>query len=356
MTGARALFSRTVRVLRASGVPDAQESALYLLARVLGSDSASVARSAVARDSPVAPDALASFSDLVRRRRAREPLQYLLGDWDFAGVEKLVVRPPLLCPRPETEGLVELAARRLEASTVAASSPSPSRLLLEVGCGTGAISVALLRRIASPSVRMLAVDVSEVAVEVTRENGARAGVGERLDVRLWDALGPLPLPLPAPAPLDMLVSNPPYIPEEDMLTLQPEVRQWEDPRALRGGAPFGLGFTLRLLRRAADDGWLTRGAPVLLELDARHPPLLASGLGFAGDAEGQMRLTPANEAFGGEGTAVRLPSAAGAAEGEGGAAALDALAAIKELRGAYAFEAAFMDLFGKPRFVELKAL
>jgi methylase of polypeptide subunit release factors len=354
------------------------------------------------------------------------------------------VRPPVLIPRPETEQLVALtlAALRqrhgprqtraavaprppgvehIEAAAAPAGAdraPSPSAggaegglrpafHGLEVGCGSGAISLALLA--AEPSLCMTALDLSPAAVALTQENAQKQGLNGRLRVLLCDAAafdGFRCLPAraaagtdvehawpgglragaqprgaakeaaaaPQGAAFDFLVSNPPYIPDEELAELQPEVRVWEDPRALAGGAPAGLGVTVRILHAAAAHSWLRPGAPVLLELHTRHPALLAASLGASASAaapgcidgvccgaerrphisssSGVVSATDAGVAGHGQLDNDVAATAAAAADSEAG----HVLAATTPwLRDSFEWAAAFADFGGRPRFVQLTA-
>jgi release factor glutamine methyltransferase len=308
----RALAAR----LRAAGVPDAGASARELL-----------------RANP-SPDNEEALETMVVRREKREPLQYILGEWDFLHLQCVRVRAPVLCPRPETEELVRLAARVLAQRQQQERVERPLRLL-EVGTGSGVVSIALLGLLRGATAT--ALDVCPVACALARENAARFGVSERVSVELadafkWDAPSP---------PFDALVANVPYVPDSELRdgAIQPELT-FESDLALRGGAPDGLGFTLGLLERIAGKGWLLPDAPVLLETHSTHPAALAAAL--APELRGQaLRLEPASDLGRGIDTLVppRGPVDESSAEG---------------LRGAgWRFVAGFSDAFEQPRFVQL---
>ena len=254
-------------------MPDARESALYLLGSVLGRKTLPQATALLRADAPLTPAQAAALAALCARRAAREPLQYILGAWDFAGLADVAVRAPVLVPRAETEDLVALAVAAA-AALPGGGGGGGGGTLLDVGTGSGVIAAAMLARL--PGWRALALDVSARACALAAENGARAGVGARLHVLQGDLRAFVPPR--GEAALRLVVSNPPYIPDCALRGLQPEVAQWEDARALAGGAPRGLGVVLALLARAGG-GWggshpLRPGTPLLLEVDAQHPPLL----------------------------------------------------------------------------------
>ena len=156
---------------------------------------------------------LEQFRAMVVRRSAREPVQYILGEWQFYNLERLKIRPPTLIPRPETEELVEMVLR---------DAAAPPACFLEVGPGSGAISLALLR--AWPDARATAVELCAHAVELSRENAALTGLSDRLTVEHAGISSWVPPSSLGAAPFDLLVSNPPYIPHAQMATLDPEVR------------------------------------------------------------------------------------------------------------------------------------
>jgi release factor glutamine methyltransferase len=165
-----------------------------------------------------------------RRRAAGEPLQYIIGRAPFFGRE-FTVRPGCLIPRPETECLADAAIRWIRANR-------PNGRVVDLGTGSGilAITVAL----ECPHVRVLAIDVSQAALAVARENadrlGARSITWLEADGRAWlrEAAG-------NPHQCDVLVSNPPYIPSSELAELDLEVRAHEPVLALDGG-PDGLDW------------------------------------------------------------------------------------------------------------------
>lgn len=166
-----------------------------------------------------APDAEAArFASLVARRAAGEPLQYLLGEWEFLG-RTFTVDDRALIPRGETEAIVELA-RDLAPDAVS---------ILDAGTGSGILAVSLL--LERPAARLTAVDISLAALALTRENGARFGVSRRLRLVASDWLGALR----GGARFDLAVANPPYVPVADAPHLDKTVSHHEPGVALYGG-------------------------------------------------------------------------------------------------------------------------
>jgi len=187
---------------------------------------------------------------LLRRRAAREPLQYVLGTEEFCGLD-MVVTPDVLIPRPETELLVE--------ETLRAVAGVIHPVIADVGTGSGCIAIALARE--RPGAILYALDCSASALAVAQSNAARHGVGGRIrfiQADMLEAFGPV-----SAGACDAIVSNPPYIPERDVETLQPEVSRYEPRLALAAG-PDGLEYDRRLLRDAPV--LLTPGGHLILEL------------------------------------------------------------------------------------------
>ena len=188
--------------------------------------------------------------ELVKRRGEREPLQHILGSTSFCGLEMAVSRNALI-PRPETELLAERAIAFLSAL------PAQAPTLLDFGTGSGCLAVAIAAR--CPGATLHALDISESALKLARENADRHRVSDRIQFHLGDGF----TALPAQAQFDLIVSNPPYIPSAEIETLQAEVRN-HDPRLALDGGPDGLGFYRRL---ATESGhWLQPSGRLMVEL------------------------------------------------------------------------------------------
>lgn len=203
-------------------------------------------------EEPLVPDTAAAFCDLVERRLAGEPIQYITGEAEFLGLLFHVNRDVLI-PRPETEHLVEKAialAQRLRLTW------APYPRIADIGTGSGAIAVALAG--ALPFAEITATDISPAALAVAKSNAARNGVAERVHFVEGDLLGAA-----GRGSFDMVVSNPPYIAEGDRATLDVEVREYEPARALFAGAD-GLEIYRRLIPAAFRA--LVSGGYALLEI------------------------------------------------------------------------------------------
>lgn len=185
---------------------------------MLGQDrGAVVAR----RPDPLDPKDAVRFQNLILRRARREPFQYLTGEQEFLGLAFKVDRR-VLVPRPETEELVGAVLR---------SHPRAGARSVDLGTGSGCIAVALAHARADLVVH--ALERSEGALEVARENAARHGVLERIAFELGDMSDP---PAAWIGSMDLVVSNPPYVSEEEWSALEPEVRDHEPRQALVPGA------------------------------------------------------------------------------------------------------------------------
>ena len=221
---APALLSDLLREAAASlaraGVPTPDVDAELLAAHVWGLSRGSLAAAALRGDA-LPEDGVAEFESLVERRAAREPLQHLTGVAPFRHLE-LRVGPGVFVPRPETEMVAQLAIDALRA----AAGPAP--VAVDLGTGSGAIALALATEV--PHARVFAAENSVDAFIWAKENFAALAPEAKLAfVDLADAFPDLD------GTVDVLVSNPPYVPDE-AIPRDPEVRLWDPPAALYGGA------------------------------------------------------------------------------------------------------------------------
>lgn len=224
------LLERGASELDQVGVSDSRFQAELLLRHALGCSRESL----LARlHEPVPAQASGHFFQLVERRRGRVPVQYVVGAQEFYGLS-FRVTPAVLIPRPESEGLVEEAVREL----TGASEPR----VADIGCGSGCLAVAIAH--ALPEAQLVAIDAAPAALAIAQENALKHGVAERIEFIEGDLLRPLPT-----GGLDAIVSNPPYIPDAELVTLEPEVSEHEPRQALSGGED-GLSVIGRLLPAA----------------------------------------------------------------------------------------------------------
>ncbi len=228
------VLMRTETWLRRKGIPSPRLEAELLLGHVLGVDRLKLY---LLHDRPMADRELDALRPLVARRGHREPLSWILGERGFHDID-LVIRPGVLDPRPDTETLVDAV---LEQIAPAGEDPV---YVADIGCGSGAVGLAIAH--ARPCVRLYAVDVDEVALEVTKLNIERLGLEKRAGTCRGDLLDAVP----AGRPVDWVVSNPPYVPTGEIDGLMPEVAIHEPRRALDGGRD-GLDVYRKLVPMAA---------------------------------------------------------------------------------------------------------
>ncbi len=241
------------RRLAAAGVPSPRADARWLVEHVLRVAGA------------VTGCGAALLDGLVARRLAREPLQLVLGTTSFRTVE-LACRPGVFLPRPETEVVAGLA---VDAARRAGRAP----VIVEPCTGGGAIAASLLAEV--PGATIVATDLDDAAVALARENlervrtgdagGRPAAAGASATVLRGDLLGPVDPALCGH--LDVLVSNPPYLPARDRGSFEVEVAAHDPDRALIGG-PDGHEVVDRLLASAGQ--WLAPGGTVVVEIDERR--------------------------------------------------------------------------------------
>jgi release factor glutamine methyltransferase len=231
-----ALQAARVRLAATSQNP--RRDAEVLLVHLLGCDHVALVTHPERLLSPAEAD---QFENLVKRRLASEPMQYITGVQEFFGLP-FEVSPAVLIPRPETEHLVEAALERFDREA--------DLRIIDVGVGSGAIAVALAH--ALPRSRVIAVDLSPAAIEIAGRNAQRHGVAERVTL--------LPSNLLAAVDgesFDAVISNPPYIAEREVL--EPQVANYEPHTALYAG-PTGLEVYERLIPQAGKvlkpEGWL----------------------------------------------------------------------------------------------------
>lgn len=274
------ILEEAARRLREAGVPDPRREAASILAFVLGTDRGGV----VARKpDSVATGSAARFAELIALRALRTPLQHLEGRAEFRGLE-FEVNADVLIPRPETEELVQ--------AVLDAGLPEAARVA-DLGTGSGCIAIALAVR--RPAWRLHAVDLSAAALRVAKRNAAKHGVAERVAFVECDFAT---VPDDGRGLYDAVVSNPPYIPDEEWRVLEPEVRDHEPKGALVPG-PMGNEAYAALVRAAAI--MLRPGGLLALELgwkssDAVRSMVASSGfndIGVQPDLQGIPRVLTA---------------------------------------------------------------
>lgn len=256
------VLRRSTDHLALKGAEQPRLDAERLLAHALGMERVELY---MHLDRPLSPSELEDARALLARRARREPLQYVLGEWGFRRLT-LRVDARALIPRPETETVVERCLALLDGAV--------APRVLDVGTGSGAVALALADE--HPGARVTAIDVSADALALARENAERTG--HAIELLHHDLFAGLP-----GEGWDLVVSNPPYVRDEELAALAPEVVDWEPAVAL-----VDRGHTEALVRSA--ERALRPGGTLVLEAHADG----ASGVAALLEREGYaaVRVTP----------------------------------------------------------------
>ncbi|MGH8012934.1 MAG: peptide chain release factor N(5)-glutamine methyltransferase [Candidatus Binataceae bacterium] len=228
------LLSDATDILARSGIDNPRFEAGLMLAEAAG-----VSRAQLLARIPAIDTAVSSrFARMVARRASREPFAYIVGRKEFHSIE-LEVGPDVLIPRCETETLVDLALEFI------AGHEHP--WVLDIGTGSGAIALAIAA--SNTRARLVALDISTAALTITRRNSLRLGLSRRVELvkaDCWIAHSGHVL-----GKFDLIVSNPPYVCDREIATLQPEIARYE-PRIALSGGPDGLDFYRRIVAGLSD--------------------------------------------------------------------------------------------------------
>ncbi len=247
------LAETAIEFLKERGISEPELSVQWLLADSLGVSRLELPLLSGRRLSKGQERA---FWRRVERRGRGEPLQYILGYWEFWDFQ-LRVDSRVLIPRPETEQLVELVIQLAKGREIPEGGA-----FLDLGTGSGAIALALALEF--PEAELWASDLSASALELARENAESLGVLDRINFVQGDLFGPFE---GSGIKFDLIVSNPPYIPEKEMKNLSREVLDFEPELALNGG-PDGIAVLREILKRGRD--FLKNGGFIACEIDLSH--------------------------------------------------------------------------------------
>jgi release factor glutamine methyltransferase len=237
-------MTEAARMLRESGIAEPRMEAALLLSYAIGRDRTFLFAHP---EYDLTPGEQHRFTSTLGRRARREPFQYITGQQKFFGLD-FQVSTDALIPRPETETLVENAIERL--------SRYPSPHFLEIGVGSGCISVAVLKNVGHSAA--VGVDISQAALALAATNARVHGVIDRLDLCVSDLFSAI-----AGKKFEAIVANPPYIPAATIETLQPEVSRFEPHIALNGGND-GLALIRRIIGIAPE--FLIPGGFLMIEI------------------------------------------------------------------------------------------
>jgi release factor glutamine methyltransferase len=250
----RDLVAQIAASLAAAGIENARSEAWLLLAAATGRERVALIAGA---PETLTAEQQARLEEVIRRRRAREPLPYILGEKEFWSLS-FEVGSAVLIPRPESETVVEAALAQLP------ERDRPLRVL-DLGVGSGCLLLALLSEL--PQATGLGIDDSPAALALAQRNAERLGLAARADFRRghWGE--------GVRQSFDVIVSNPPYVAERDWDALQPEIREFEPKAALVGG-PCGLAAYRALAPECAR--LLAQGGVCALEIGfAQGGPVVA---------------------------------------------------------------------------------
>ena len=252
-------------------------------------EAAGVAREAVVTGSiELSPAILKKFDALIARREKREPLAYIVGHKEFYSLD-FEVTPAVLIPRPETEFVVTAALECVAGKAEAR--------VLDIGTGSGAIAIAIA--VNAPRAQITTVDISADAIAVASRNARRHRVEDRVTFRRGDCFHMLDGGASLET-FDVIVSNPPYLHDAEIASLEPEVYRFEPRIALNGGAT-GLDILQRITIGAREH--LATNGELILEMGVGHAGDVVGLITRAGlhvtdvinDLAGQMRVARAQE-------------------------------------------------------------
>tara|TARA_B100000959_G_scaffold269571_1_gene315490 strand:+ start:871 stop:1746 length:876 start_codon:yes stop_codon:yes gene_type:complete len=237
------------KILSANDIPAPYAEAEYLLAHALKCDKKEVI---VNHDRVFLDNEADLFKELIDRRLKREPSQHIIGEEEFWGLSFKVTKDVLI-PRPETQLLVKESLKE-------AKNFSPEVNVIDLCTGSGCIAVCMAVEL--PESKVYAIDLSDKALAVARENAKKHGVDKRITFLEGDLLNPLE-PLGLKGKIDLFLSNPPYVSKKMMEELQPEIELYEPMLAVFGGED-GFDYYRRIIPEAAE--YLKPGGHLILEI------------------------------------------------------------------------------------------
>ncbi|MBK7497958.1 MAG: peptide chain release factor N(5)-glutamine methyltransferase [Ignavibacteriales bacterium] len=232
--------------LQKKGVESPRANAEILLAEILKCKRLELY---LAFDKPLAENEVQVYREAIRKRGLRIPLQYIVGNVEFYGL-KLIVNENVLIPRPETELLVE--------KIINDSDKSNNLKILDIGVGSGNISLSISKNL--PNSKVVAIDISKTALDVANQNAEINSLQDRIEFRLFDIMNDN---LNSLGKFDLIVSNPPYVSENDYESLEPELKNHEPKIALTDNSN-GISFYKHIIE--ASDQLLKKPGKIYFEL------------------------------------------------------------------------------------------
>ena len=232
--------------LQKKGVESPRANAEILLAEILKCKRLELY---LAFDKPLAENEVQVYREAIRKRGLRIPLQYIVGNVEFYGL-KLIVNENVLIPRPETELLVE--------KIINDSDKSTNLKILDIGVGSGNISLSISKNL--PNSKVVAIDISESALDIANQNAEINSLQDRIEFRLFDIMNDN---LNSLGKFDLIVSNPPYVSENDYESLEPELKNHEPKIALTDNSN-GISFYKHIVE--ASDQLLKKPGKIYFEL------------------------------------------------------------------------------------------
>jgi release factor glutamine methyltransferase len=232
--------------LQKKGVESPRANAEILLAEILKGRRLELYLSF---DKPLAENEVQIYREAIRKRGLRIPFQYIVGNVEFYGL-KLIVNESVLIPRPETELLVE--------KIINESDKSANLKILDIGSGSGNISLSIAKNL--PSSKIVSIDISENALAVANQNAELNSLQERVEFKLFDIMKD---DLNSLGKYDLIVSNPPYVSENDYENLEPELKNYEPKIALSDNSD-GISFYKRIIELS--DQILSKPGKIYFEL------------------------------------------------------------------------------------------
>ena len=232
--------------LQKKGVESPRANAEILLAEILKCKRMELY---LAFDKPLAENEVQVYREAIRKRGLRIPLQYIVGNVEFYGL-KLIVNENVLIPRPETELLVE--------KIINDSDKSTNLKILDIGVGSGNISLSISKNL--PNSKVVAIDISKSALDVANQNAEINALQNRIEFRLFDFMND---DLNSLGKFDLIVSNPPYVSENDYESLEPELKNHEPKIALTDNSN-GISFYKHIIE--ASNQLLMKPGKIYFEL------------------------------------------------------------------------------------------